>query len=68
MERANTQAGPSQSQYIIDLPERVLSNLQAHAYITSDNKWVVFNSDRTGVPQVYIASIPKGFLEELQED
>ena len=37
----------------------------AHAYITSDNKWVVFNSDRTGIAQVYIASIPDGFLESL---
>jgi hypothetical protein len=37
----------------------------AHPYITSDNRWVVFNSNRTGLTQVYIASIPEGFLEEL---
>ena len=37
----------------------------AHPYITSDNKWAVFNSDRTGLAQVYIASIPDGFLESL---
>jgi hypothetical protein len=37
----------------------------AHPYITPDNKWVVFNSNRTGMTQVYIASIPEGFLEEL---
>ena len=36
-----------------------------HPYITSDNKWVVFNSDRTGLAQVYIASIPDGFLANL---
>jgi hypothetical protein len=36
-----------------------------HPYMTSDNKWVVFNSDRTGVPQVYIAEVPKGLLESL---
>lgn len=39
----------------------------AHPYITSDNRWVVFNSDRTGLPQVYLASIPEGFLESLDE-
>ena len=38
----------------------------AHPYITSDNRYVVFNSDRSGVPQVYIASIPDGFLESLE--
>jgi len=37
----------------------------AHPYMTSDNRYVVFNSDRTGLPQVYIASIPDGFLESL---
>jgi len=54
---------------------RVLCNAQtsgggaqythAHPYMTSDNKWVVFNSDRTGLPQVYIASVPDGFLASL---
>lgn len=38
----------------------------AHPYLTSDNKWVVFNSDRKGFTQVYIASVPDGFLENLQ--
>jgi hypothetical protein len=39
----------------------------AHPYLTADNRHVVFNSDRTGVPQVYIARVPDGFLEELGE-
>jgi hypothetical protein len=38
----------------------------AHPYLTSDNKWVVFNSDRRGVAQVYIGSVPDGFLESLE--
>lgn len=38
----------------------------AHPYMTPDNKWVVFNSDRTGLAQVYIARIPEGFLDELE--
>jgi hypothetical protein len=36
-----------------------------HPYMTSDNKWVVFVSDRTGLAQVYIAQVPDGFLESL---
>lgn len=37
-----------------------------HPYMTSDNRWVVFNSDRTGLAQVYIAEVPKKFLESLE--
>ena len=29
-----------------------------HAYLTPDLKWAIFNSDRTGVLQVYAAAIP----------
>ncbi|MEN6545844.1 MAG: oligogalacturonate lyase family protein, partial [Armatimonadia bacterium] len=36
-----------------------------HPYFTPDRKWVIFNSDRTGTPQVYAASVPEGLLEEL---
>ena len=38
----------------------------AHPYLTGDNKWVIFNSDRTGTPQVYAASVPVGLLESLE--
>lgn len=37
-----------------------------HPYFTPDRKWVIFNSDRTGTPQVYAASVPEGLLEELE--
>lgn len=36
-----------------------------HPYITPDNRHVIFNSDRTGICQVYAAVIPDGFLENL---
>jgi hypothetical protein len=36
-----------------------------HAYLTPDFRWVVFNSDRTGVPQVYVAELPPDFLVGL---
>ena len=38
----------------------------AHPYFTADSKYVVFNSDRTGVPQVYLASVPEEFLGALE--
>ncbi len=37
----------------------------AHPYFTSDNQWVVFNSDRTGITQIYLARVPDGFLKSL---
>lgn len=37
-----------------------------HPYITPDNRYVIFNSDQTGIPQVYAAVIPDGFLENLE--
>lgn len=40
----------------------------AHPYFTPDNRWVIFNSDRTGIPQVFAAWIPDGLLEELEEE
>ncbi|RJS84681.1 hypothetical protein CW702_02140 [Candidatus Bathyarchaeota archaeon] len=36
-----------------------------HPYMTGDNRWVVFNSDKTGIPQVYLASVPTELLESL---
>jgi len=37
-----------------------------HPYMTADNRWVIFNSDRTGVPQLYAASVPDDFLDSLE--
>jgi hypothetical protein len=37
----------------------------AHPYMTPDNRHVIFNSNVTGVAQVYAAPIPAGFLEKL---
>jgi hypothetical protein len=37
-----------------------------HAWLTPDNRWVVFNSDRTGVPHVYAASVPDSLLAEIE--
>ena len=38
-----------------------------HPYITPDNRYVVFNSDRTGICQVYAAALPVGTVEDLLE-
>jgi len=40
--------------------------MHAHPYLTSDNRWVVFNSDRTGLPQVYLAKVTDEFFGELE--
>jgi len=37
-----------------------------HPYFTPDRRRVIFNSDRTGIPQVCSATVPDGLLEELE--
>jgi hypothetical protein len=37
-----------------------------HPYITPGNGHAIFNSDRTGICQVYAASIPKELLKQLE--
>lgn len=37
----------------------------AHPYMTADNRRIIFADSRTGIPQVFAAEIPKGFLENL---
>jgi hypothetical protein len=39
-----------------------------HPYLTADNGWLVFNSTRSGRPQVYGARLPSGLLEALAEE
>jgi len=39
-----------------------------HAYISPDRHWVVFNSDRTGVQQIYCAEIPIEMIEALEAE
>ncbi|MCF7838878.1 MAG: oligogalacturonate lyase family protein, partial [Candidatus Marinimicrobia bacterium] len=37
-----------------------------HAYLTDNGRWMIFNSDRTGRPQIYAARIPPALLEEVE--
>ena len=39
--------------------------IHAHPYFTTDNRSVIFNSDRSGVPQIYRIEVPDGLLEGL---
>jgi hypothetical protein len=39
-----------------------------HAYLSPDLKWVIFNSDRSGGPQVYCAAVPLEMITELEDD
>jgi len=36
-----------------------------HPYLTADNRWLIFNSTRSGRAQVYGARLAEGFLEAL---
>ena len=37
-----------------------------HPYFTPDCRWVIYNSDGTGIPHVHAARVPEGLLEELE--
>jgi hypothetical protein len=36
-----------------------------HPYLTADNKWLIYTSNRSGLPQVYGAQVPEEFWESL---
>ncbi|KYH41508.1 MAG: hypothetical protein AYL32_004800 [Candidatus Bathyarchaeota archaeon B26-2] len=38
-----------------------------HPYFTGDNRWVIFNSDRTGIPHIYAASVSEDLLSSLED-
>jgi hypothetical protein len=38
-----------------------------HPYFSPDCRWAIFNSDRTGIPHIYAATVPEGLLEALDE-
>jgi len=40
-------------------------NTHAHPYLSPDLKWVVFNSDRSGIPQIHVAKVPEEIIKEL---
>ncbi len=40
-------------------------NTHAHAYLTPDLRWVIFNSDRNGFPHVHAASVPDGMIDDI---
>ncbi|MFH1924323.1 MAG: hypothetical protein ABIP48_31105 [Planctomycetota bacterium] len=42
-------------------------NTHPHPYLTPDLKWVIFNSNRSGFPHIYAASVPEGMIEEVLE-
>ena len=39
--------------------------IHTHPYFTADNRSVIFNSDRSGVPQIYRVEVPSGLLEGM---
>jgi hypothetical protein len=43
-------------------------NTHPHPYLTPDLKWVIFNSNRTGVPHVHAAPVPEDTVASLLAD
>lgn len=37
-----------------------------HPYLTADSRYVIYNADPSGIPQVFAARIPSGFLDSLK--
>ncbi|UCC97530.1 MAG: hypothetical protein JSW66_17010 [Phycisphaerales bacterium] len=40
-------------------------NTHAHAYLTPDLKWVIFNSDRNGFPHIHAATVPAEMIQAI---
>lgn len=51
---ARTSMGPSQATH-------------GHPYLSPDARWLVFNSDNPGRPQIHAAEIPPTMIEEVLE-
>ncbi len=49
-------------------PKRWGQLSHTHPYLTSDNHWLIYNSDRSGHPQTYGAKIREGFLQSLHAE
>jgi Tol biopolymer transport system component len=37
-----------------------------HPFFSPDNRYVIFNSDRSGLGQIYMVEVPEGFLNALE--
>jgi hypothetical protein len=57
---------PARTSYLRSRQRNAVNDSHPHAYISPDRKWVVFNSDRTGVQQIYCAAIPPEMVAELE--
>ncbi|MBD3181250.1 hypothetical protein GF312_03090 [Candidatus Poribacteria bacterium] len=40
-------------------------NTHPHPYLTPDLKWVIYNSDRSGIPQIHVATVPEDMIGKL---
>lgn len=55
--------------YAVCDPETVIGRPQyahPHPYMTADNRYIVYNSIKSGMAQVYVAAIPNGLLDSLE--
>lgn len=57
---------PARTSYLRGARRGAYYDSHPHAYISPDRRWVVFNSDRDGVQQVFCAEIPGAMIAELE--
>ena len=48
--------------------EGLVYDSHPHAYVSPDRKWVIFNSDQSGIQQIYVAEIPAEMIAELERE
>ena len=41
-------------------------NTHAHPYLSPDLRWLVFNSNRSGEPQIHVATVPPEIIADLE--
>ncbi len=50
-----------------DGPPRTIKNTHPRPYLTPDLKWAIFLSNRSGAPQIHVASVPEGIVEQISK-
>ncbi|MCS7305362.1 MAG: oligogalacturonate lyase family protein [Thermoguttaceae bacterium] len=61
----STKTGQSAVVCASETKPQAAQNTHPHPYLTPDLKWVIFNSNRTGVPHVYAAPVPEDVVLRL---
>ena len=58
--------GPARASFRRSVERHAWQDSHPHPYLSPDLRWVVYNSDFTGVQQVYCAQVPPELIAELE--